>query len=92
MTGNLPMGCMDADIDRAAPGYWDEPPPAEQGDFFDAAYSEVCDDLARTKAAMRGLVGLLDLVSRRDDVTPQLRDVLEHNHRAVEARRVAARP
>ena len=35
---------------------------------------------------LNGLVGLADLIERRDDVSDELRTVLRTNHRIVEAR------
>ena len=41
--------------------------------------------------ATAGLLGLLQLIANRDDVTAELRDVLNTNHRVVEARAALSR-
>ena len=42
----------------------------------------------RTILALRGLVGLVEMVSRRDDMPVEIRNVLATNHRIIEAREV----
>jgi hypothetical protein len=36
-------------------------------------------------SALAGLLGLVEMVSHRDDITPELREVLRTNHRFVTA-------
>ena len=51
-------------------------------EFIDEEWNE------RTFDALKGLYGLMQIVSSRDDLAPEIRTVLATNHRATEAREV----
>lgn len=56
----------------------------KQGDTL-AEFRALRNEIARLEGFVRGLIGLTELISHRDDVSPDLRGVLATNHRVVDA-------
>jgi hypothetical protein len=54
---------------------------------LDRVASEV-DDFFERQGALKGLVGLFDMIINRDDISPAVREAIEKNHRYITARRV----
>lgn len=60
------------------------------GIYVDALIKPERDAHERCAAALRGIVGLLQMVGGRDDLPPEIADILETNHRVVEAKGIIA--
>jgi hypothetical protein len=81
-------------IDQADEYYWHVAAEALFG-IVDSLRSQLdAERAARSKAqdGCRAMLGLVQLVLGRDDLTQQLRDVLSNNHRIAEAEAALADP